>query len=190
MTHPREKVTVPPESGLKSVLGRNIEALIEHRRAEERRQTLEDRIVSRATRFIGSMAFVYAFALIVAAWLAINLGWLPLPVFDPDFLRLATSVSVLAIIITTLVLINQNRMQRMDDRRADLDLQISLLAEHELTRLVDLVTRIADRLEVDGPRDPDLRELTQDIAPERVLERMEATAREIEARVEDDRPAA
>ena len=186
MANSNGKVTVPPESGLKSVLGRNIEALIQHRRAEERRQSMEDRIVSRVTRFVGSMPFVYIYSIAVLVWVAINLGWLPIPIFDPEFFRLATVTSVLAIFITTFVLINQGRMARMVDRRADLDLQISLLAEHELTRLVDLVTRMADKLDVDGPRDPDLRELTQDIAPERVLDRMEATAREIEQRVEQE----
>jgi uncharacterized membrane protein len=51
------------------------------------------------------------------------------------------------------------------DKRADLDLQVSLLAEHEVTRLVTLVSGIADRMRVKTEADADLEEITQDVAP-------------------------
>ena len=66
-----------------------------------------------------------------------------------------------------------------DQWRADLDLQISLLAEHEITRLITLVTAIAERLELDAARNPELAELAQDVAPEKVMEKMEAHERAI-----------
>jgi uncharacterized membrane protein len=51
-----------------------------------------------------------------------------------------------AIFLSTFILINQNRMAAAADKRADLDLQISLLAEHELTKVVAMVDAIADHL--------------------------------------------
>jgi uncharacterized membrane protein len=73
------------------------------------------------------------------------------------------------------VLISQNRMAAAADKRADLDLQISLLAEHEVTRLVTLVSGIADRMGVETAADADLKEITLDVAPEAVLDELEAT---------------
>ena len=56
-------------------------------------------------------------------------------------------------------------------------LQISLLAEHEITRLVTLVSGIADRMAVKTEADADLEEVTLDVAPEAVLDEVEATER-------------
>ena len=56
---------------------------------------------------------------------------------------LAMVASVEAIFLSTFVLITQNRMAAAADRRADLDLQISLLTEHELTKLATLLTDMA-----------------------------------------------
>ncbi len=73
----------------------------------------------------------------------------------------------------------------MADKRADLDLQISLLAEHEITRLISLVSEIAERMEIEAAHDPELVELSRDVEPERVLdtiEESEAAAREREER--------
>jgi len=73
------------------------------------------------------------------------------------------------------VLITQNRMARLADKRADLDLQVSLLAEHEITRLVALVTQMAHRMGIEEAQDPELDELARDVAPERVLDEIEAS---------------
>jgi uncharacterized membrane protein len=59
--------------------------------------------------------------------------------------------------------------------RTDLDLQSSLLAEHEITRLVTLVSGIADRMGVKTEADADLEEITPDVAPEAVLDELEET---------------
>jgi uncharacterized membrane protein len=84
----------------------------------------------------------------------------------------AMVASVEAIFISTFVLISQNRMAALADRRADLDLQISLLAEHEVSRVIALVTSIAERLGIEEARDPELEELAQDVEPARVMDRI------------------
>jgi uncharacterized membrane protein len=71
------------------------------------------------------------------------------------------------------VLITQNRMAAQADKRADLDLQVSLLAEHEITRLIRLSTRIAGQLGIPDSRTPEITELEQDVHPEAVLKKME-----------------
>ena len=85
------------------------------------------------------------------------------------------AISVAAIFLSTFVLISQNRMQERADKRADLDLQVSLLGEHELTRLISLVKRIAENLEVQTSRDRELHELEEDVAQEKVLDALETS---------------
>jgi uncharacterized membrane protein len=88
--------------------------------------------------------------------------------------------SVEAIFLSTFVLISQNRMAAAADKRADLDLQVSLLSEHEVTRLVTLVSGIADRMGVKTDADAELEEITRDVAPEAVLDELEETEAEAE----------
>jgi uncharacterized membrane protein len=68
------------------------------------------------------------------------------------------------------------------DKRTDLDLQISLLAEHEVTRLVTLVSGVADRMGVRTEADADLNQITQDVVPDTVLDEIEAAESEAEQR--------
>jgi uncharacterized membrane protein len=65
-------------------------------------------------------------------------------------------------------------MAAVSDKRADLDLQISLLAEHEVTKLVTLVSAIADHLGVETEVDAELDVIRQDVAPDAVLDEIEA----------------
>jgi uncharacterized membrane protein len=126
------------------------------------------------------MRFVYIHLVVFGAWILINLGWLPvIPRFDPSFVVLAMVASVEAIFLSTFVLISQNRMSALADKRADLDLQVSLLAEHEITRLITLVTAMAERMGLDEAHDPELSELSRDVKPEKVMETMEAQEREV-----------
>jgi uncharacterized membrane protein len=164
--------------GLAQVVDRNIQALLFHRREQEGSRNNQERIADAITRFTGSMRFVYIHLTLFGAWIVVNLGWIPgVPQFDPSFVVLAMVASVEAIFLSTFVLISQNRMASLADRRADLDLQISLLAEHEITRLITLVTAIAERLQLDAAHNPELAELSQDVAPEKVMEKMEAHER-------------
>ena len=160
-------------SRLAGVVERNIRALIEHRQRDERKQTRQQRVADAVTRFTGSLMFVYLHMVVFGLWILTSSGWAPWPKFDPTFVGLATFASVEAIFLSTFVLITQNRMTRQAERRANLDLQISLLAEHEVTRLITLVKEIAEKLDVEASRHPELPELQQDVAPEKVLDVME-----------------
>jgi uncharacterized membrane protein len=155
-----------------SVVDRNIRALVEREREHDRGRGLEDRIADAITRFAGSMRFVYLHLLLYGAWIVVNLGWLPIRPFDPTFVVLAMVASVEAIFVSTFVLISQNRMATLADRRADLDLQISLLAEHEISRVITLVGSIAQRMQIEEAHDPELKELARDVEPARIMDRI------------------
>src|SRR4028118_1389361 len=125
--------------GMAGIVERNITALLTRHKREERNKTAEEKIADNVTRFTGSMIFVYIHLALFGIWIIWNLGWIGLKPFDPSFVVLAMVASVEAIFLSTFVLISQNRMAALADKRADLDLHISLLAEHEITHLIKLV---------------------------------------------------
>ena len=86
------------------------------------------------------------------------------------------AASVEAIFLSTFVLISQNRMQAQAEKRAELDLQISLLAEHEITQLMTVVDAVARRLGVELPGNSDIEEVKLDVDPRAVLNAIEHEA--------------
>lgn len=168
---------MPTPSSTRSVgvsrrLDRNIEALLRRRQEEARHASLQERAAAAITGFAGSMTFVYPRDRF-GAWILVNVGLLPiLPAFDPSLVILAMVASVEAIFISTFVMISQNRMAEADDERADLNLQISLLAEHEATQLLAIVSAIAEKLDVDLDQKEEIAELQEDVTPEQVLDIM------------------
>jgi uncharacterized membrane protein len=174
----RNDITHDPGEGLSPTLERNIKALVERRRGEQRSATGQEKLADAITAFTGSMIFVYLHLAIFGFWIVANLRWIPgVPAWDESFVVLAMIASVEAIFLSTFVLISQNRMTAAADKRADLDLQISLLAEHELTKVARLLTQIAERLDVQPDSKRELEEAARDIAPERVLDKLEETRR-------------
>jgi uncharacterized membrane protein len=161
------------------VITRNIHAIIEARESATAIRSRAHRFADRITAFTGSMASVVLHGVLFGGWLLFNSGVVPgVPPWDPfPFVMLAMWASVEAIFLTTFVLISQNRMQALADQRADLNLQIDLLAEHEVTRLLELVDDIAKRLGIERPPERELEMLKEDVAPTTVLRQIEEVER-------------
>ncbi|MDJ0388507.1 DUF1003 domain-containing protein [Roseomonas sp. E05] len=174
----RATPTTPPErpDQLSTSLRRNIRALEQRRQREASKASLEERVAQAITNFTGSMVFVYLHLALYGGWILVNLGLVPgVPRFDPSFVTLAMAASVEAIFLSTFVLISQNRMAAAADKRAELDLQIGLLSEHELTKLTRIVAAIAEHMHIEVGKDFDLEEIKRDVAPEAVLDEIEST---------------
>ena len=166
-----------PDGEMASALRENIARLTERERSEARAAPLSERIAAAISAFAGSMRFVVLHVIIYGTWILAQFGVIPfIPVFDPSFVALAMVASVEAIFLSTFVLITQNRMAAAADRRADLDLHVNLLAEHELTKLAGVVERIAGRLGIDVA-DPQFREIGKDIEPTQVLDALDEQKR-------------
>lgn len=153
-----------------SIIERNVEAISKDRHKAELARTRQQRFADWVTRFAGSMAFVYLHVLWFGVWVFVNAA---VVAFDPGFADLTMAVSLEAIFLTVFVLVSQNRQGEMADRRAELDLQINLLDEYETTRILTLVTALAEKAGIEGCSDPELEELKSDVEPERVLEKIE-----------------
>lgn len=162
------------QHSLNSSLKRNIEALRRRREAEEATANGQERLASAITRFSGSMRFVYLHLLLYGGWILANTGWISaIRPWDSSFVILAMVASVEAIFLSTFILITQNRMAAAADRRAELDLQVSLLAEAEITKLVQLVSEMAERMQVPAAEEPEVEEMKRPVEPEAVLDAIE-----------------
>ncbi len=147
---------------------------MERRRGEAAAATRHERFVTAITRFTGSMLFIYVHLAIFGFWIVANIWGLPfIGRFDPSLAYLAVTASLEAIFLATFVLITQNRMSAAADRRAELDVQMTLLVEHELTRLMALVSEVAQKLDVTTSIDREVEELKQDVAAGAVLDKLE-----------------
>ena len=171
----RQGPTVDPDpDSLNSALRRNIEALRERRRKDAQERSASDRVADTITGFTGSMTFVALHLALFGFWIVANLDWIPgIARWDESFVVLAMIASVEAIFLSTFVLISQNRMMAAADQRADLDLQIGLLTEHEVTNLVRMVRQIAEQVGVPVPHE-EVAELERNVAPEAVLDALES----------------
>ena len=133
----------------------------------ERRADLDHSHVDRMAHAFGEMVGSAPFAIVhiagFAGWLLLNSGIWPHAVFDPyPFALLGTLVSCEAVLLTTFVLVKQNREGDRAEKRAHLDLQVNLLTEREVTKVLQIVQRLSDRAGLDAPHDADLKEMLED----------------------------
>jgi len=153
----------PHEASSNGAIEENVEtikawdqALLHERSTAEQ---FSDWITSVAASGLAMLGHVVWFG----GWIAINTGLVPLvPPFDPfPFPLLTMVVSLEAIFLALFVLASQNRLAKQSDKRANLDLQIDLLAEREMTAVLQLLRDIAAHLNVETVTAEELNELAR-----------------------------
>ena len=124
----------------------NINTIVRLEEEALKGRTVADRISDAIANFVGSIPFVAVHVVWFGIWVALNAGiWK----FDPyPFALLCMLVSLEGVLLSTFVLIKQNRMSQRADQRGHLDLQINLLAEKEVTKILQLQRLICQRLEI------------------------------------------
>jgi len=139
-----------PEDSLPSFISGNIDAIIDSEQAANRRRSRSEVIYEFVGASIGTLGFV-AFQLIgTILWVVINAGLIaPVRPFDPfPFPILGQITALEAVLMTAFVLMKQNRMSRLADRRAHLGLQINLLTERETTKIIGMLLEIGKRFDI------------------------------------------
>src|SRR5579884_2380792 len=145
----------------------NINAIIKLEEHALKERTTADRIADAIANFVGSIPFVVVHIFWFFVWTIINVGVLgAFWKFDPyPFALLCMLVSLEGVLLSTFVLIKQNRMSQRADQRNHLDLQINLLAEREVTKLLQMQRLICDRLGItEVQQDPEVVELSNETA--------------------------
>lgn len=159
---------------LNRAIERYIRTIVHMRLKAARERSLSQRIADVVTSFSGTMIFVYIHIIWFGIWILLNSGLLGMEPFDPFPYGLLTMiVSLEAIFLSTFVLISQNRMGELSEQRADLDLHIDLLTEYELTRVLQMLHAIQEKMGIADEDDEELSDLEMETKPEAVLAEIE-----------------
>lgn len=125
------------------------------------KRTLSEKLADWMTAKLGSISFLSINVLWFLLWIAINIGLIPfIKPFDPfPFGLLTMVVSLEAIILAIFVLISQNRAAQVDDLREEIDLQVDIITEQELTKLMDMVSQLMQKNGLDTAKDSQLQSM-------------------------------
>lgn len=125
--------------------------------------------------FAGTLAFVALQLAASAIWVLVNAGTVSrLHPFDPfPYPLLSAITSLEAVLLAAIVLMKQNRMSVIADRRDHLDLQVNLLTERETTRIIQMLDRVSRHLGIEQQHDAESREMSQHIAVEHLVDELD-----------------
>jgi uncharacterized membrane protein len=126
-------------------IDQNIESIVALQRRELESVGLSQRRVERLSRFIGRPVYLVAILGVVACWITYNstaASWGLKPFDAPPFEMLDGIMSLVALITTTIVLIAQNRQAKLEQQHTHLALQVNLLTEQKVTKLIHLIEEL------------------------------------------------
>jgi uncharacterized membrane protein len=168
-------------SFLKSMFGENNDGPTRKRifrsmkaKADAKRTFLE-KLADVMTSKFGSNTFLIINAFVFVAWVLINTNQIKgVQAFDPfPFSLLTTIVSLEAIILAIFVLISQNRTTKIDDLREETHLQLNLISEREITKLMKMMVLLLEKNGIDLSQDPELKKMIRPVSEEEIEKMLE-----------------
>ncbi|KKW17515.1 MAG: hypothetical protein UY58_C0002G0001 [Candidatus Magasanikbacteria bacterium GW2011_GWA2_50_22] len=148
---------------------RSVEARLNKRRA------LSEKFADALVSMLGNIKAIVAHAVIFIFWIAINTGLvLGIKPFDPfPFNFLTMIVSLEAIFLSIFVLISQNRESKISDLREEIDIQVNMIAEQEITKIIHLLASLMKHLKVPYEQDPELKRMMQPLNTDEIEKELE-----------------
>lgn len=154
-------------------INQNIEAVLDFYTREEQKISSSQRTLEKISGFIGQPVFLGIILIFVLFWTISNVvaSQFRLLAFDPPpFLWLQGIVGLGALLTATIVLTKQNRLAKLEERRAHLDLKVTLLTEQKAAKLIDLMEELRrDLPNVKNRIDSEAASLQQSMKPDMVL---------------------
>jgi uncharacterized membrane protein len=162
-------------------VNQNILTLEAYYARQEQRMRPAQRLLERLSGALGRPWFLGAILVFVSCWIAWNVfcGRLGIQPFDPTpFPALEGIVSLIALLVTTILLTGQNRLAQLERRREQLELQVNILTEQKTTKLVTLLEELRHDLPMVRDRhDPDAASLQQPTDATSILSALEQRQR-------------
>ena len=139
------------EKKLLERLGERRRALSAFRTQAARSRSLPVKIADKLTYGIGSIPFLVFHICLFTVWIAFNLKILSsTPPFDPfPFGLLALMMTLEQSLLTIFIIMSQNRASETADLRNEIDLQINMLAEEEITKVIHMLRLIGEKRDID-----------------------------------------
>ncbi len=141
----QEVVKAPDQESKLDQISQNIEAILDFYAREEKKISSSQRLLEQFSGFIGRPIFLGIILLFVLVWMCANvlaIGFGLIAFDPPPFSWLQGLVTLSALLTSTIVLIKQNRLARMDEMRAHLDLKVTLLTEQKAAKMIDLLEEL------------------------------------------------
>lgn len=139
------------------------------------KRTIMEKMADSMTSNFGSNTFLWINVVLFVSWILINTNQIKIiPPFDPFPFNLLTNiVSLEAIILAIFVLISQNRTAKVDDLREETHLQLNLISEREITKIMKMMALLLERQGIDLSQDPELKKMIRPISEEEIQKRLE-----------------
>ena len=163
-----------PQRRGEELVAKTVAELTEIEKRQRDRESWQERVADRITELSGSFAFVVINAVWFAIWIVLNLPGMPTQ-FDPfPFSFLTMIVSLEAIFLSVFVLISANAQSSRADHRARVDMEINVMTEREVTKLIRVIGELTHHLGLPESDDPELKEMMARVRVGRVAEALEA----------------
>lgn len=158
-------------------IGENIQTVAELHKRAERRVTPQQHVIENVTNFLGRPRFLFIIFAVVTTWTMVNILLMKfgLPSFDsPPFIWLQGVLGLGALLQATMILITQNRQNTMVNQRTQLDLQVSLLLDQKMSKLITMVDQLRQvHPELEDGTDPQVEALKKTVDPHQSLKTLE-----------------
>jgi uncharacterized membrane protein len=165
----------PAAESIEDLTRSNIQAILQLERERQARRPWAYRVAASIAGFCGTAPVLWLHAIFFAAWLVFNSSRLA---FDPyPFTFLTMVVSLEAIFLSFFIMIGQNIASRESERRHQLDLQINLLNEREMTAMLRLMAKMADKLEISAADQAEARNFGHNTDPLALLDQIVSAER-------------
>jgi len=185
----RASKALVPSVPLPEHISQNIDTITALHARNEKHVPRHQRLVEAVTTFFGRPTFLYIILLVITLWVLLNVfprrfGGRQ---FDPPpFAWLEFSLSVSSLLMTTGILITQNRQEKLAEQRAQLTLQLNLLSEQKIAKLIGLIEELrSDLPNVKNRYDPEAEVMKQAADPHAVITALEETLEQELAELEE-----
>jgi uncharacterized membrane protein len=173
----KSSLLLPEEAAISAAIEANLEKVARFAQREEEKASLPQRLIERISLVFGHPLYLIGFVTCAALYIAVDVAVRRLQgaYFDaPPFEILQGIISFNGVLITMAVLIRQNRLARVEQQTAHLELQVNLLAEQKATKIIELLEELRrDLPDVRDRHDPHAQTLQATTNPDAVLEAIE-----------------
>ena len=176
-TRQQTKDTREGEGEKTDPISEHIQTVADLHKSADRRVSPQQRAIEKVTNFLGRPRFLLIILAVVVLWIAVTvlLPAFGLRDFDPPpFSWLAGLLTLGALLQATMILITQNRQDTMVERRTQLDLQVSLLLDEKISKLITMVDQMRQvHPDLEDGTDTQVEALKKTVDPHQSLKTLE-----------------